>query len=99
MDQHQPHPPEPAAPGAAHGAGPPSFFERASTARALFRALAVACALLAGADLLVHDHAHFSYETWFAFSGLFGFVAYMTIVHAAKLLRLAVKRPEDYYDR
>jgi len=70
---------------------------RDSGARLLV-ALAVTCVCLALSDLLYHKHTDFEFESSFAFHGIFGFLAYIAIVNAAKLLRLWVKRPEDYYN-
>jgi hypothetical protein len=49
-------------------------------------------------DFFVHKHGHFSWETAPAFFAVYGFVAYVSLIFAAKLLRLIVKRKEDYYD-
>jgi len=57
------------------------------------------CALLLLVEPLVHKHVDFTFENWFGFHGWFGFVACVGLVLAAKLLRLVVKRPEDYYER
>jgi len=64
------------------------------------------CALLVAADLLYHKHIHFHYdneqynfEEWFGFFGFFGFIACVGLVLAAKVLRVVVKRGEDYYDK
>ncbi len=57
------------------------------------------CALLFLVEPLVHKHVDFSLENWFGFHGWFGFVVCVGLVLAAKLLRLVVKRPEDYYER
>ncbi|MEM9554993.1 MAG: hypothetical protein AAGC60_12090 [Acidobacteriota bacterium] len=43
------------------------------------------------------DHAHYGFERWPGFYGLFGFASFVFIVFAAKLLRRLVMRPEDYY--
>ena len=56
------------------------------------------CALLFGADLFVHKHPHFFFEEWFGFFALFGFFACVALVLAAKVLRVLLKRDEDYYD-
>lgn len=69
----------------------------------LAKALYVACALVLLANLGLrffshaYDHAHFGFETWPAFVSLFGFAGFCALVFGAKLLRLLVKRPEDYY--
>ena len=49
-------------------------------------------------DLLYHKHPHFGMENWFGFYGLYGFVACVALVIAAKGLRVLLKRDEDYYD-
>lgn len=68
-------------------------------------ALSIVCVLLLAADLLYHKHIHFKYENewynfedWFGFFGFFGFIACVGLVLAAKLLRVVLKREEDYYD-
>lgn len=60
-------------------------------------ALYGACALLLGADLFLHKHAHFAFENWLGFYAFFGFTAYCAIVLSAKLLRRWLRRDEDYY--
>lgn len=43
------------------------------------------------------DHAHYAFERWPGFYGLFGFASFVFIVFVAKGLRRLVMRPEDYY--
>jgi asparagine N-glycosylation enzyme membrane subunit Stt3 len=57
------------------------------------------CALLLAAEPFVHKHGDFAFESWFGFHGWYGFVACVGLVLAAKLLRVVLKRPEDYYER
>ncbi len=61
--------------------------------------LYIACALLVVADFLVHRHIYIPAERIPAFYVLYGFVALVGVVMAAKGLRLLVKRDEDYYER
>ncbi len=50
-------------------------------------------------DLFIHKHAYFPWEEWPEFYAVFGFVACVCLVLAAKyILRPLVKREEDYYD-
>lgn len=63
----------------------------------VFYATCLSCALVAGADLLVHRHLVFSVEALFAFYGAYGFVACVGLVLAAKELRRIIKRDEAYY--
>lgn len=60
--------------------------------------LYVACALLVVADFLVHRHVAMPAERLPVFYALYGFVALVTVVMAAKGLRRLVKRDENYYD-
>ena len=51
------------------------------------------------AEFFVHKHPHFPWEEWWGFYAVYGFVACVLLVLAAKyILRPLVKRPEDYYD-
>lgn len=63
------------------------------------RVLYVACALLVIADFLVHRHIVATIERVPAFYALYGFVALVGVVMAARGLRVLVKRDEDYYER
>ncbi len=62
-------------------------------------ALYAVCAVLLLVDPLVHKHGPFAIEHWWGFYGIYGFVGCVFLVLAAKVLRLIVMRPEDYYDR
>ncbi len=62
-------------------------------------ALYAVCALLLLIDPLVHKHGPFPIEHVFGFYGIFGFVACVGLVLAARMLRVILMRPEDYYDR
>ncbi len=58
-----------------------------------------ACIGLFLADALYHKHPHFPWEGWFGFYALYGFVACVLLVLAARQLRKVVTRDDDYYDR
>ena len=59
----------------------------------------ILCALLFAVEPFVHKHGDFAFEIWFGFHGWYGFVACVGLVLAAKVLRILLKRPEDYYER
>ena len=61
-------------------------------------ALYVVCGLLLLADCGYHKHTHFDMEGWWGFFGLFGLVACVALVLVAKVIRVVLKREEDYYD-
>jgi hypothetical protein len=50
-------------------------------------------------EFFVHKHPHFPWEGWLEFYAIYGFVACVALVIAAKyILRPLMKRREDYYD-
>jgi hypothetical protein len=91
-------PVEPTSPGAsAHGE--PHWLERPSTVTAIVRAVFALSLLVLLADVLVHKHSPFAIEHVFGFYGLYGFIGCVFLVLAAKVMRVVLMRPEDYYDR
>ncbi len=77
-----------------------SWFERPENQFKMIVDLAVACVLLLLADFFYENpHPHFAIETTFGFQAWFGFVAFVGVVFLGRLLRLIVRREEDYYDR
>lgn len=89
---------------------PPRWLDDFENVKKIYRGLWVVCLLLlvGGEGLLVwahhaeeaHGAAHhgFSFERWPGFYSLYGFVACVALVLAAKELRKLLMRDEDYYD-
>jgi hypothetical protein len=75
------------------------WLDRPENVARLYRGLWIAGAVLALLDFVVHRHAEAGFDGWFSFYALYGFVACVVLVLAAKVLRRVVMRPEDYYDR
>jgi len=65
----------------------------------LYRGLWLVCLALIAIDLFLHRHEDFEFATLFGFHGLYGFLACVTLVLAAKQLRRVLMREEGYYDR
>ena len=57
------------------------------------------CALLILIDPWIHKHGPFAVEHYWGFYGIYGFVGCVFLVLAAKLMRVFLMRPEDYYDK
>lgn len=57
------------------------------------------CAFLLAIDIFVPKHGPFGIEHVFGFYGIYGLIACIGLVLAAKALRVILMRPEDYYDR
>jgi len=49
-------------------------------------------------DFFVHKHAEFPWEGATNFFAVYGFVSCVALIFIAKVLRLLVKRDEEYYD-
>jgi hypothetical protein len=61
-------------------------------------ALHAICALSLAAEIFVRRHVAHSWEALFGFYSLYGFVACVILVLAAKEMRKLLMRREDYYD-
>lgn len=61
---------------------------------AIFIAVLVATVL---AELFIEHESHFGIDGTFAFHAWFGFLACVVLIVVAKLLGLALKRPDTYY--
>ncbi len=65
--------------------------------RALYVLFAV-CIVTFGLDFFVYRHVDHPWEALFGFYGIFGFVACVILVLAAKEMRKILMRRKDYYD-
>lgn len=54
--------------------------------------------ILLALDLFIPKHGHFAWENAPSFYAVYGFIACVSLIFVAKILRLLVKRKEDYYD-
>ncbi|MBI2508566.1 MAG: hypothetical protein HYV99_00740 [Betaproteobacteria bacterium] len=76
------------------------WLDRPENVTTLYRGVWAIGIALALAELFVLRHEELAFAGRFAFYALFGFVACVALVLAAKeILRRLVKRPEDYYER
>jgi hypothetical protein len=74
------------------------WLTRPRTIRRLWIVFAAILACTVGAQFLVAGEAHFAIERLFGFNALYGFLACAAMILFAKLLGLALKRPDTYYD-
>lgn len=77
----------------------PGWADKPENKRRIRWVLYGVCVGLVIADLIVHRHISTPAERLPAFYALYGFVALVGVVVAAKGLRLLIKRDEGYYDR
>jgi len=76
-----------------------NWIDRPENVRKIYLGLWIFGSVLALLDLVVHRHAEAGFDDFFSFYALYGFIACVALVLAAKGLRRLVMRSEDYYDR
>ena len=76
---------------------PARFLDRPANQRRLRRVFYALCAVLVALEVLVHRHAEHPWENAFAFHAVFGLVACVVLVLAAKQMRRVLMRRENYY--
>jgi len=75
------------------------LFDKPRNVKILLRSFFASLVVLLGIDLFIVKHPHFGWEEWPEFYAVYGFVACVVLVVAAKyVLRPLMKRREDYYD-
>ncbi len=85
----------------------PSWFEKRTNVNLLIVGLVVACLALLAVELIFggsfyddHHPMHFpKVEKVFGYQALLGFVAFVVVVFLGTMLRLLIRRSEDYYDQ
>ena len=73
------------------------WFTKTENANKIFLVLAVFCLALFLADFTYDKHGHFHIEEVPGFYGIYGFFMFTALILVAKVLRLLIKRPENYY--
>jgi hypothetical protein len=75
------------------------LFDKPRNVNRLLGTFFASLGLLLIIEIFTHKHPHFPWEAWPEFYCVFGFVACVALVIAAKyILRPLVMRREDYYD-
>jgi len=74
------------------------WLDRPENVNRIIYVLFGACAVFVLLDLVLPRHSTFFFEAWPGFYAWFGFFGCVVLVVAAKLMRRALMRPEDYYD-
>ena len=75
------------------------LFDNPRNVKILLRSFFASLAVLLIIEFTIHKHPIFRWEGWPEFYAVFGFVACVALVLAAKyILRPLMKRREDYYD-
>ena len=77
----------------------PGMFDKPQNVKRVLYSLFTCVVLLLSIDLFYHKHGIFTWESFFGFYSVYGFVACVILVIVAKyVLRPLVMRKEDYYN-
>ena len=75
------------------------LFDNPRNVKILLRSFFSSLVVLLIIEFFISKHPHFAWEAWPEFYAVYGFVACVALVVAAKyILRPLMKRREDYYD-
>ena len=75
------------------------FFDKKENVQKFLKVFFASLVVLLIVDFFIHKHPHFSWEGAPEFYAVYGFVSCVALIFIAKLLRLIVRRDEDYYDK
>jgi len=74
------------------------WLERPETLKKLWVVLYAVCGLTLVPELFIHRHPHFSFDGFFGFYALLGFVSCAVLILIAKAGGVFLKQDESYYD-
>ncbi|NVM20641.1 MAG: hypothetical protein HWN68_02535 [Desulfobacterales bacterium] len=73
-------------------------FDKPENVKKLLIFFYISLAVLLIIDVFIHKHAEFPWEGATEFFAAYGFVSCVLLIFIAKVLRIFIKRDEDYYD-
>ena len=74
------------------------IFDKPENVRRFLGFFYISLAVLLIVDFFIHKHAYFPWEGEPDFFAAYGFGSCVVLVFIAKLLRIFIKRDENYYD-
>ena len=74
------------------------IFDRPENVKRLLRGFYIFLVLLLIVDFFIHKHGYFPVEGYPDFFAVYGFVSCVLLIFIAKVLRLFLKREENYYE-
>ena len=77
----------------------PHFFDKPANVKKFLRGFYIVAAILVAVEFVYDRHVYHPWESLWGFYALFGFVACWLLVEVAKLIRAALGRDPDYYEK
>jgi hypothetical protein len=74
------------------------IFDRPENVKRFLGFFYVSLVVLLIVDFIIHKHAQFPWESATDFFAAYGFVSCVGLIFIAKILRIFIKRDEEYYD-
>ena len=74
------------------------WLTRPATIRKLWIGFSIVLAITVLLQMFIKVKGYFGIDSLFGFGAVFGFLSCVAMVLVAKVLGVALKRPEDYYD-
>ncbi len=74
------------------------IFDKPKNVKMLLRIFYASLIVLLIADFFIHKHAEFPWEEAPEFFAAYGFVSCVLLIFIAKILRIFIKKDENYYD-
>jgi len=74
------------------------IFDKPKNVKRFLGIFYVSLLILLVLDFFIHKHAEFPWEGAVNFFAVYGFLSCVLLIFIAKILRIFVKRDEDYYD-
>ena len=75
------------------------FFDKPGSVQKVLRVLYACCAVLLAVDFVHHRHVIHDWENLWGFYAFYGFIACWLLVEIAKVMRMVLMRPPDYYEK
>ena len=74
------------------------IFDKPENVKRFLRFFYASLVVLLIVDFFIHKHADFPWEAATDFFAVYGFVSCVLLIFIAKILRLLIKRDENYYE-
>ena len=75
-----------------------NFFDKKKNVSNFLKVFYLSLFILLGADFFIHKHDHIGIGNAPEFYAFYGFISCVMLIFIAKVLRILIRRDENYYD-